>query len=136
MGSPSNEFNYELSKRVMALKDNKRLSYEELAEFMGCDARHASKVANGTAKATCEDIANLAQNLPADPEFLMYGKRAAAAKIAQYWVGADETDLAELHMEMAKFFNTRAGILQKHSEPKPDFVVGKDTLVETHKRRK
>lgn len=136
MGSPLNEYNYELSKRIMALKEDKRLSYEELAEFMGCDARHASKVANGKAKATGEDIANLSQNLPMDPDYLLLGKREMITRLAQFWAGANENQLAELHMEMAKSFSTRASILQRNQNPKPDFIVGKDTLVETHKRRK
>lgn len=136
MGSPTSEYNQKLRERLLLIKEKARLSNEQIAEFMDCDARHVSRILNGEAKATCEDIAKFAERLPADIDYLLYGKRTSVAKIAQFWVAAGERQLAELHFEMAKFFNTRASILDSKPEQQDDFTINDSEKMEIHKRKK
>ena len=52
MGSPTSEYNQKLRERLLLIKEKARLSNEQIAEFMDCDARHVSRILNGEAKAT------------------------------------------------------------------------------------
>lgn len=130
MGAPLNEYNIKLIERIHEIKDADRLSNEKLAEFMDCGVDRVSRILKYKAKPTCEEIAMLSENLPADPDYLMYGKRTVVARLAQYWVGASENELAELHLEMARKFKRRASIMHSKKQS-PDFVTDNDTIIET-----
>ena len=126
MGAKLTQYDDELRKRIEVIRKRENLKQPMMASMMGVPLERYKRFIYGQAKIPAEAIATLIENLPVDPDYVLYGKEGGIMRLIEVLLGSSDKDKAEFFFELSRVYRRR-GTDKTH-----DYITDDGLFVETH----